>query len=216
MISHKLYQMDAIDLLRSIPDESVDLIVTDPPYESMEKWRKIGTTTRLKKQWFPIFKNEKFPELFPEMYRVLAPKSHLYLFCDQETMFTIKPMGEDAGFKFWKPLVFHKIPGIGMGYHYRAQYELILFFEKGKRKLNDLGVPDVIVGAPVRKGYPTEKPVSVIDVLIKQSTEMGEIVLDPFMGSGAVGVSATRLGRHFIGSDVLDNAVELAKERIGE
>ena len=68
---------------------------------------------------------------------------HFYLFCDQETMFVAKPLAEAAGFKFWKPLIWDK-QRIGMGYHYRARYECILFFEKGKRKLNDLGVADII------------------------------------------------------------------------
>ena len=58
-------------------------------------------------------------------------------------MFVAKPVGEAAGFKFWKPLVWDKCT-IGMGYHYRARYECILFFEKGKRKLNDLGIADII------------------------------------------------------------------------
>ena len=61
----------------------------------------------------------------------------------QGTMFVAKPEAERAGFKFWKPLVWDKRT-IGMGYHYRARCEFILFFEKGKRRLNDLGVADVL------------------------------------------------------------------------
>ena len=128
--------------------------ITDPPYESLEKHRAIGTTTRLKhskassNDWFAIFPNARFPELFAEVYRVLSKNAHFYLFCDPETMFVAKPLAEEAGFKFWKPLVWDKI-AIGMGYHYRARYECILFFEKGKRKLNDLGIADIIE-APAR------------------------------------------------------------------
>ena len=61
---------------------------------------------------------------------------------------------------------------IGMGYHYRARYELILFFEKGKRKLNNLGIPDIIQAPRIRGGYPAEKPEEVADILIRQSTQM--------------------------------------------
>ena len=78
---------------------------------------------------------------FAEIYRVLRRDSHFYLFCDQETMFVAKPIAEAAGFKFWKPLVWDKC-SLGMGYHYRARYEFVLFFEKGKRKLRNLGIPD--------------------------------------------------------------------------
>ena len=94
--------------------------------------------------------------------------------------------GGTAGFKFWKPLVWDKAT-IGMGYHYRARYEFILFFEKGKRRLNDLGIADIISVPRIRGGYPAEKPAEVADVLIRQSTEPGDVVVDPFMGSGSVG-----------------------------
>lgn len=75
-------------------------------------------------------------------------------------MFAAKPAGECAGFKFWKPLIWDK-ERIGMGYHYRARYDVILFFEKGEHKLNNLSISDVIEVPRVRNGYPTEKPVSV-------------------------------------------------------
>ena len=75
---------------------------------------------------------------------MLKRDAHFYLFVDQETMFVAKPIAEAAGFKFWKPIGWKTKQKIGMGYHYRSQYELILFFEKGKRKLADLGVADVL------------------------------------------------------------------------
>lgn len=212
--------MDAVDWLRTIGDEQVDLCVTDPPYESLEKHRATGTTTRLKvsdassNEWFQIFPNTRFPELFSEIYRVLRPDSHFYMYCDQETMFVAKPIGEAAGFKFWKPIVWDKVT-IGMGYHYRARYEFVLFFEKGKRRLNDLGVADVITAPRVRNGYPTEKPVSVSEVLLEQSTKPGDLVIDPFMGSASVGESALKLARRFAGCDLKPSAVELARKRLG-
>ncbi|QTL96256.1 MULTISPECIES: DNA-methyltransferase [Aeromonas] len=206
-----IYKEDAIAWLKSLKDESIDLVVTDPPYESLEKHRSKGTTTRLKhsksssNDWFSIFPNENFHALFREIYRVLKKDRHFYLFCDQETMFVAKPIAEEIGFKFWKPLVWDK-QAIGMGYHYRARYEFILFFEKGKRKLNDLGIPDVLECKRVWRGYPTEKPVELIETIIKQSTKEGELVIDPFFGSGSTLVAAQNLKRTFKGSDVSDSA----------
>lgn len=221
MVRANLCSADAISWLRAIPDSTVDLVITDPPYESLEKHRAVGTTTRLKhskassNDWFQIFPNSRFPELFEEVYRILAKNSHFYLFCDQETMFVAKPIGEATGFKFWKPLVWDK-KRIGMGYHYRARYELVLFFEKGKRKLNNLGTPDIIEAPRIHRGYPTEKPVAVSEVLISQSTTTSELVVDPFMGSGSVGVAATSLGRNFQGNDICAEAVEVATQRLTE
>lgn len=217
---YTVFMGDAIEWLRGIPAASVDLMITDPPYESLEKHRAVGTTTRLKhsksssNDWFAIFPNARFPELFAEAYRVLKPDSHFYLFCDNETMFVAKPLGEAAGFKFWKPLVWDKVQ-IGMGYHYRARYEFILFFEKGKRRLADLGTADVLTAPRVRNGYPTEKPLSVLETLVRQSSSPGETVADPFMGSGSTGIAAVRNGRHFFGNDVSPDSLQVAMTSLG-
>jgi site-specific DNA-methyltransferase (adenine-specific) len=215
----QLSQKDAVAWLRTLADSSVDLVVTDPPYESLEKHRAVGTTTRLKNSkassndWFEIFPNERFEELFLEIHRVLKRDRHFYLFCDAETMFVAKPIGERVGFKFWKPIIWDK-KKIGMGYHYRARYECILFFEKGKRKLNDLGVADIIEEPRIYRGYPAEKPPAVSRVLIEQSTQPGELVIDPFCGSGSAGVAAAEVGRAFAGNDICAEAVDIAYERI--
>ena len=212
---------DAVEWLQALPSETVDLLITDPAYESLEKHRAIGTTTRLKhsksssNDWFNVFPNARFGELFAEIFRVLRRDSHFYLLCDAETMFVAKPEAERAGFRFWKPLVWDK-KSIGMGYHYRARYEFILFFEKGKRRLNDLGVADVIAVPRIHRGYPAEKPVAVSEILINQSSQPGEVVADPFMGSGSVGVAALRLGRRFLGNDLNPDAVRLSGSRLQE
>ena len=213
--------LDAVEWLRGLQNESVDLLVTDPAYESLEKHRAVGTTTRLthskasSNDWFKVFPNSRFAGLFAEAFRVLRPDTHFYLFCDAETMFIAKPEAEKSGFRFWKPLVWDKRT-IGMGYHYRARYEFILFFEKGKRRLNDLGVADIIAVPRIHGGYPAEKPVAVSEVLVRQSSSAGELVADPFMGSGSVGVAALRLGRRFAGTDLNPQAVRIASDRLRE
>jgi site-specific DNA-methyltransferase (adenine-specific) len=214
-----LAQMDAVDWLATMPAGSVDLVVTDPPYESLEKHRAIGTTTRLKQSkgssnpWFRVFPNQRFGELFAQIHRVLVRHAHFYLFTDPETAFIAKPLAEAAGFKFWKPLIWDK-QSIGMGYHYRSRYEMILFFEKGKRRLHDLGTADVLTHPRVRNGYPAEKPPHISEVLISQSTDAGGLVVDPFMGSASVGVAALNLGRRFAGNDIADQALALARSRL--
>ena len=215
----ELSAQDAVDWLRTLASESIDLLITDPAYESLEKHRAVGTTTRLKhsksssNDWFAVFPNARFGELFSEAFRVLKRNTHFYLFCDAETMFVAKPEAERAGFRFWKPLVWDKRT-IGMGYHYRARYEFVLFFEKGKRRLNDLGVSDVISVPRIHGGYPAEKPAEVSAVLVGQSSQPGDVVADPFMGSGSVGVAAAQLGRRFFGNDLNPDAVRLARQRL--
>ncbi|VXA79759.1 MULTISPECIES: DNA-methyltransferase [Aeromonas] len=215
----QLFCDDAVNWLSTLAPASVDLIITDPPYESLEKHRKIGTTTRLKvsdgssNQWFEIFPNERFESLLTEIHRVLKKNSHFYLFCDQETMFYVKPIAEKIGFKFWKPIVWNKM-AIGMGYHYRAKYEFVLFFEKGKRKLNNLGIADVLECKRVYRGYPTEKPVSLLETLITQSSSEGDMVIDPFFGSGSTLVAAKNLNRKAMGCDISNAAHDYLKQRL--
>jgi site-specific DNA-methyltransferase (adenine-specific) len=217
-LNWRIYQGDAVEM-SGLPAESIDLIVTDPAYESLEKWRKLGTTTRLKQskmssnEWFQIFPNSRFHELFAAMYRVLRRDRHAYVFCDDETSDIVKIEATMAGFKVWKRLVFDKIC-IGLGYHYRAQYEFIVFMEKGKRKLNNLGQSDIIRAKRVVNGYPIEKPSEVAAVLISNSTRAGERVLDPFSGSASTGEAAITSGRKFIGFDLSEKAVEVGRARL--
>lgn len=232
-ITNKVFQADAIELVQSLPDRCVDLVVTDPAYESLERWRATGTTTRLKKskgssnEWFKTFPNVKYHDLFRELYRVLKPGSHLYMFCDEETrdIVTIGFSPQSGagfsndisnyaspllapGFKYWKSIIWDKVVG-GMGYHYRAAHELIVFAEKvrakGKhRRLNDSKPMDVLHFQRLKgkNYYPTEKPFDLIELLILQSTNEGDVVLDPFCGSGVVGQVCQKHNRQYILGDI--------------
>jgi len=212
---------DAFDLLRSLAPESVDLVVTDPPYESLQIHRARGTTTRLTTNWFATVPNGRLPELLREVYRVLRSDRHFYLFCDEVTADIIKQQqGIGAarlvngarkcacGFVYWKEIVWAKttldggrIRG-GTGYHFRAANERILFFEKGKRALNDLGIPDVLMAPRPGVPGPAVKPGAVVRTLIAQSTFEEELVVDPFCGSGVTGVEARGLQRRFLLGDI--------------
>ena len=125
----------------------------------------------------------------------------------------LKPVAEEVGFRFWKPIVWDKVT-MGMGYHYRARYEFVLFFEKGKRRLNDLSVPDVLGFKRVRNGYPAEKPLELIQTLIMQSSEADELVLDPFFGSGTTILASRRLGRAAWGTATARRAHEATAETL--
>ena len=225
---------DSIEWIKEFEDGTVDIVLSDVAYESLEKHRKMGSTTRLKKEWFEIFPNERLPEFFAELYRVMKKNSHLYFFCDSETMFEAKPIAEKAGFKFWKPLVWD-YKSIGMGYHYRSQVQFVLFFEKGKRKLADLAQPDLIEivrksydkrthhlvdlmsikkASNLKGAYPTEKPWEIARILCETTgVDADTVVMDPSCGSGAFGEGALRAGALFVGCDLSPKAVQISNER---
>jgi DNA modification methylase len=87
---------DAFEIMKKIPSESIDLIITDPPYWTLDKWRNVGTTTRLgghhdktkqdASMWFPTIKPEDLSDLVQQCYRILKPSTHCYIFCDFETL----------------------------------------------------------------------------------------------------------------------------------
>lgn len=210
---------DSFAWLRGLGSESVDLVITDPPYSSLEKHRAKGTTTRLKvsdassNEWFEVIGNDRLPELLRELYRVLRPDRHCYVFSDTDTLFHLRPAAEAAGFEMRRVIVWDKIH-IGMGYGYRSQVEFVMYLRKGKRQVADLGVGNLLRAKRVSNGYPTEKPVALLEVLVGQSAFRGELVIDPFLGSGSTGVAALRKGCRFAGCDISPKSIVTAMPRL--
>jgi site-specific DNA-methyltransferase (adenine-specific) len=190
----RLAQADAREFLASLPEESVDLIVTDPPYVSDFASPPGG-------ERFPQLSDEVWPQIFRELYRILAADSHAYVFADRRIRPVFEAAAQAAGFRVHQALIWDKLSiGLGQG-AWRSQHEYICFFSKGSRRGNSKSLGDVL-RAPRPRGYPTEKPVAVLKQLIAQSSHQGELVLDPFCGSGNVGKAARRLGRRSLLCDV--------------
>jgi site-specific DNA-methyltransferase (adenine-specific) len=80
--------------------------------------------------------------------------------------------------------------------------------------LNDLSIPDILTARRILKGYPTEKPVELSEILLSQSTKVNELVVDPFMGSGSVGIAAIKMGRKFLGNDIQTLSVKSSTVRL--
>lgn len=215
---------DAFQFLAGLPDESVDLVVTDPPYESLELHRAKGTTTRLIGKWFHTVPNSALPALFTQLFRVLKADRHFYLFCDETTADVVKEQQGiistrdsdgarpcKSGFRYWRELIWGKTTSDGsrihggMGYHYRSASERIMFFEKGKRRLNNLGIPDLLLAPRPKHKGPAVKPLGIVKTLVEQSTLVGELLLDPFAGSGVLAQAALDTGRHFWINDLDDS-----------
>lgn len=215
---------DAVETMRSMPSESVDLIVTDHAYESLEKHRAIGSKTRLKvsegsnNQWFPFFPDARLPELLAECHRVLKKDRHIYMIVDVESMFTVKPLGVDAGFRFCNLVIWDK-EATGMGWRWREGMQPVVMWEKGTRQMNYKGWKNMIPKKRLKGEhfYPTQKPLGLNARIILNSSNRGDVVLDPFCGSSSAGVDALLHGRRFIGVDVAPDAIiESAGNLAGE
>jgi site-specific DNA-methyltransferase (adenine-specific) len=220
----ELIKEDAFDFLQSIKSESVDLVFTDPPYWTLNKWRNVGTTTRLggnsdkNKQngWFETIDEKQLLFLMCELFRVLKKDRHAFIMCDGQTLKYVLQNVEESGFNYYKPLIWDKV-NLGMGYHFRNRHEFIVMLDKGKnRKPKNLSLADVFTIPMLRGGgvYPTEKPLQLINIFVEQFTEEGELVVDPFFGSGVVALSCEKLKRNFKGSDLSEIALKYANDRI--
>jgi DNA modification methylase len=233
-----LYKGDCLEVMRSIPDGSIDAIITDPPY---------GTTAC---KWDSVI---DFELMWEQLNRIIKPNGAIVLFGSEPFSSALR-MSNIKNYKYdwiWDK----KIPS-GMcnaKIMPMRQSELISVFIKGKnfyypqmilrdKPIKSGGNKDSISGGnkgikgefkktythkyptthlvfdKIRMGslHPTQKPVALMEYLIKTYTNENEIVLDFTMGSGSTGVAAKNLNRNFIGIELDENYFKIAEERINK
>jgi site-specific DNA-methyltransferase (adenine-specific) len=133
---------------------------------------------------------------------VLRRDTHCYVFCDRRTLPLFDAAAAAARFRVHPPLVWDKDwLGLGGG-AWRSQYEFIAWYEKGARAGNSHREANILRARRRHRGYPTEKPLPLLRTLIQQASHVGELVLEPFCGSGNVGEAARNLGRRTLLCDV--------------
>ena len=217
-----LRQGDCLELMKDIPDKSIDLVVTDPPYKIVQGGctnkavrLKVSNQEQLKKG--TLFNNNsiKFNEWIPEVYRVLKNNSHCYIMSNDRNINELLNVCEKVGFKLLNILVWGKSKHSPNRY-YLKNCEFIVFLRKGKAKnINNMGTKQLLLIDNVEnKNHPSEKPIKLMEILIKNSSNEQDKVLDPFMGSGSTGVACINTNRNFIGIELDENYFNIAKERI--
>lgn len=217
---------DCLEVLKSMPSESIALIVTDPPYKTTSRGNAGNSGGMLQKEInkkgqvfnFNDIDCEKYA---PEFYRVLKDGSHCYIMTNHINLIHILNTFTANGFHFIKSLIWDKGNKI-MGQYYMSQFEYILFFRKGKGiKINNCGTSDIL-SVPNKKLkdtngknlHDTEKPVDLMKILIENSSAENELVLDPFMGIGSTGIACMNTNRNFIGIELDPKYFEIAEKRI--
>lgn len=227
----QVYNTDAIEWLKTLDNDSVDLIVSDPPYRVTQHGHsglggifktKVGEDKKLNGKLFEH--NEvDVNDYAGELYRVLKPDSHCYIMTNDRNLQNFLNVFTNIGFNFCKLLIWDKQNKITNQY-YMNQVEYILFMYKGRNKqINNCGTSNLISVNNVKNkthNHPTEKPVELMEILIKNSTNEGDLVLDPFVGVGATPVACQNLKRNFIGCELdkvyYDTTMERLNEGIGE
>lgn len=222
---NKIYNMDCIEYMATLPDGSVDLIVTDPPYKVTSKGNA-GTMGGMMKSTYmdgKIFKhnNIKPQEYIPEFYRLLKDGSHCYIMTNHVNLQEILNVATNSGFRFVKSLVWNKGNKIS-GTYYMSQFEYVLFFRKGKgKKINKCGTSDILnvpnkktKGEDGKNIHDTEKPIELMKILIENSSQENEIIFDPFIGVGTTAIACKELNRQYVGCEIDKHYFNIAQERI--
>jgi site-specific DNA-methyltransferase (adenine-specific) len=208
-----LMQGDCLERMKEIPDGSVDMVLTDPPYGMSfqsnyrkEKLKKIEGDTNL--NWLDDF--------ISEIYRVASSDSAHYMFCSFHKIDIFKQAIEKK-FTVKNILVWEK-NNTSMGDlkgNFAPKVEFVIFFQKGRELIRGKRDPNIFRFN--RTGnilHPTEKPMDMCEYLLEKFSCIGDTVLDPFMGSGTTGVACVNTGRNFIGIELDPTYFEIAKQRI--
>lgn len=211
------YHEDCLETMARMPDAFLDAIITDPPYGiSYQSARRTDRT-----QWKAKLANDDKPctEFLPDAYRVLKDQTPLIVFCEWRFQEVFRQAIIDAGFNIKSHVIWDR-EWHGMGDltgSFAPSHDIVWFATKGRylfpfhRPTSVLRFPRVAADA---LEHPTQKPVDLIAYLIKTLTQEGDIIYDPFMGSGTLAVAANRLKRQWIGSEISSEYVELANKRL--
>ena len=212
--------------MKQIPDKSVDLVVTDPPYKITSR----GATGTMSGYWTSdvakkgkVFEHNdiEIEDYLSELYRILKADAHCYIMCNNLNMPHFFEIISKSQFHFVKMLVWDKCSKI-CGRYFMGQVEFVFMLRKGKDKpINDCGMSDLLRYPNVKdkdaKGvniHDSQKPVGLMATLITASTDTEGVVLDPFMGSGTTAIACIREKRHFIGFELDKEYYVKAKKRI--
>jgi len=227
----EIYLSDCLEVMKTIPDKSIDLVLTDPPYgiNFVSPWTKRKEKLQNDKldDW-----QEMIIPMLQEFKRILTDTGCCCCCCGGgggktpvTAIFTIEAIKH---FNLIQTLVWKKF--IGLGWRYRPSYENMVVLSKDPKDYNFYDTTkkcsNVIEGInqdiPQYRGgeagfhdeHPTQKPIALMKKLIEIHSIKDHLILDPFMGSGTTGVACKELGRNFIGIEIEPKYYEIAKRRI--
>lgn len=209
----KLLNGDCLDLLDDLPENSVDILYTDPPYIPPQH---SSTLTKYKKTLSEMGILESFYKRFIEKIdRVLKDDGIVIIYCNSDSY----PMFYIHLFPYVKKMrcfVWDKI-SCSLGYTFRHQHEMILCGERMNMKPIKCGTGDIFKYKVVKakdKDHPAEKPVDLHKHILENIIGENRVVLDPFMGTGSIGIACKELGCDYIGMELEPEYFNKAKSKL--
>lgn len=219
-----IFQGDCLEIMDKLIENGVkvDCFVTDPPYKLIQG----GCTNHAVKlkganlddlKNGSIFSNNtiKFSEWLPKVYSILKENSHCYIMCNDRNLQELLNESIKVGFRLLNILTWKKSKHSPNRY-YLKNAEFIVFLRKGKAKnINNMGTKQVLeVDNVDNKLHPSEKPIDLLKILIENSSQKSEIILDCFMGSGSTCIACQNTNRNFIGIELDEKYYKIARDRI--
>ena len=213
---NKIYCMDCLEGMKQMEDNSVDLILTDPPYNaSISKIKGFGFEA-INEEWDKNFNPLDF---LKESERVLKQNGSMIIFCSYHLL---KTYLNYEGMKLQQIIHWYKrnsMPSLAKVYGFNIEY--MLWFTRPNYIFNKKFSGKNIIISNVLQGrertiHPTQKPLSIIRKLLKVHSNENDLILDPFMGSGTTAVACKQLNRNFIGFELSQKYCDIANERLNQ
>jgi site-specific DNA-methyltransferase (adenine-specific) len=209
---NKIHCIDCFEGIRQIPEKSVDCVIADPPYV-------VGVSSNARKgsQFEGFIIEPYFRDWIIEIKRVLRDTGSAYVFCDWRT-YTALFRAFCNQMQIANCIVWD-YGWIKAGLDYRYTHEFIIYLRKENApRIKNRSLSDVWrikpINFTVERNHNAEKPIDVIRTMLINSTEEGQLVLDPFIGSGTTAVACKQLNRNFIGFEINPEYIKIAEERL--
>jgi len=213
METNKIYNMDCLEGMKLMAKNSVDCIITDPPYGDNSVYGRMDKEIQ----------NNENPllncQVLFEAQRILKQNTTIYNFTNwKHYPFLTEFIMRYTCFNIRMMLVLNK-NRFGLGHGFRNQHELVMVLEKGKPTYNDKDFSNVMNFKVIEHNHdthPHEKPEAILRKMIKHSTNEGDLVLDCFMGSGSTPTTCKQLNRRFIAFEIEEKWFLLGKKRLAQ
>lgn len=215
-----LRQGDSFELIKTLADASVDVIVTDPPYGADMDKKGTWTVDNHDYDDSGAFVQRMLRELPEEMFRVMKPDSHAYVFCDWRYFDQWAVALGLAGFRVWqRPIIWYKgTVGafVDAAHGPRYTYECLIYAMKGDRHIDAIYDDVVTVQQSTRHLHPAGKPAELFEFFLKRSALPGQTALDLFGGGGPMIEAAHNCKLSSVVFELSDEYFTLCKARLGE
>ena len=211
---------DCLELMKDMPDGSIDLIVTDPPY--LIKYKTNYRKNKTHDFCSEILNDDNYALIsnyIKECYRILKDNTAMYMFCNCDRVDYFKQELEKTGFKIKNMIIWVKNNWTAgdLKAQFGKQYEIIFLVNKGRKYFNGKRITDVWNFDRVsgnKQVHQNQKPVDLLEQCILKHSKENDIVFDGFMGVGSTGVACLNTNRNFIGIELDEKYFNIAKERI--